>query len=34
MNAMRSESIRKHVRYKLKESDKTERCPIQLKDVW
>ena len=34
MNAMRNKSINKHVRYKLKVSDKTKRCPTQLKDVW
>ena len=34
MNAMHNKSISKHVRYKLKVSDKTKRCPTQLKDVW
>ena len=33
MNAMRNKSISKHVRYKLKVSDKTKRCPTQVKDV-
>ena len=33
MNAMRNKSISKHVRYKLKVSDKTKRCPTQGKDV-
>ena len=32
MNAMRNKSISKHVRYKLKVSDKTKRCPTQVKD--
>ena len=32
-NAMRNKSISKHVRYKLKMSDKTKRCPTQVKDV-
>ena len=34
MNAMRNKSISKHVRYKLKVSDKTKRCLTQLKDAW
>ena len=34
MNVMRNKSISKHVRYKLKVSDKTKRCPTQLKDAW
>ena len=29
MNVMRNKSISKHVRYKLKVSDKTKRCPTQ-----
>ena len=33
MNAMRNKSISRHVRYKLKVSDKTKRCPTQVKDV-
>ena len=39
LNAMRNQSISKHVRYKLKVSDKTKRCPtevrcsVKLKDV-
>ena len=33
MNAMRNKSISKHVRYKLKVSDKTKRCLTQVKDV-
>ena len=32
-NAMRNKSISKHVRYKLKVSDKTKRCATQVKDV-
>ena len=32
-NTMRNKSISKHVRYKLKVSDKTKRCPTQVKDV-
>ena len=31
--SMRNKSISKHVRYKLKLSDKTKRCPTQVKDV-
>ena len=34
VNAMRNKSISKHVRYKLKVSDKTKRCLTQLKDAW
>ena len=34
MNAMLNKSVSKHVRYKLKVFDKTNRCPTQLKDVW
>ena len=33
MNAMRNKSISKHDRNKLKVSDKTKRCPTQVKDV-
>ena len=33
MNAMRNKYISKHVRNKLKVSDKTKRCPTQVKDV-
>ena len=32
-NAIRNKSISKHGRYKLKVSDKTKRCPTQVKDV-
>ena len=32
-NAMRNKLISKQVRYKLKVSDKTKRCPTQVKDV-
>ena len=33
MNAMRNKSICKHVRYKLKVSNRTKRCPTQVKGV-
>ena len=33
MNARRNKSISKHVRYKLKMSDETKRCPTQVKHV-
>ena len=33
INAMGNKSTSKHVRYKLKVSDKTKRCPTQVKDV-
>ena len=33
IHVMRKKSRSKHVRYKLKVSDKTKRCPTQVKDV-